>query len=162
MTDLELQQLFHSKYIYDNGQLISKHNCRPIRNKAGGYLKCEIIINGKTQHFRVHRVIYCMHYGVMPTIVDHINHDILDNRIENLRAVTYQQNSFNRRVQTNNKLGVKGVCLNTSNDKAKKPYAAFIKLDGIRKRIGSFATIEEAKQAYDAAAHGDRGDYHCS
>ena len=42
-------------------------------------------------------------------VVDHINHDRLDNRRENLRICTQQQNQFNRSVRRDNKTGYKGV-----------------------------------------------------
>lgn len=41
--------------------------------------------------------------------VDHINHDGLDNRKENLRIVTNSQNGMNRRLTSANTSGYKGV-----------------------------------------------------
>lgn len=42
-------------------------------------------------------------------VVDHINQDRLDNRIANLRHVTYQINAINRKMSARNKTGVTGV-----------------------------------------------------
>jgi hypothetical protein len=162
MNDNELYELFHSKYRYEDGQLISKLTGQAIKNKATRYLKCELKINGKTHNFRVHRVIFLMHHGYLPTIVDHIDRDIYNNRIENLRAASHSQNSQNRGAQSNNKLGVKGVCLNTSNNAKSKPYAAFIKANGKRYRIGSFETIEEASRAYNDHASLHFGEFKSS
>lgn len=46
--------------------------------------------------YLVHRVIYALHHGDPGDLhIDHINLNKRDNRIENLRAVTQQQNSVN-------------------------------------------------------------------
>jgi hypothetical protein len=62
------------------------------------------------RHYYIHRVVWLWHCGYMPEgIVDHINRDPLDNRVENLREVSH---SCNHRNTTNNRAntsGVKGV-----------------------------------------------------
>ena len=59
----------------------------------------------------VHRLITNCPKGMY---VDHINHDGLDNRIENLRVVTNSENLKNRKsFQTNNKLKTLNVHYNT-------------------------------------------------
>jgi hypothetical protein len=44
-------------------------------------------------------------------MVDHINHDTLDNRRNNLRIVNHSINNINREISKNNKSGVTGVYL---------------------------------------------------
>lgn len=62
--------------------------------------------NRKGIQIYMHRVV-----GKIPKKLqtDHINHNKLDNRKENLRAVTNQQNHFNMPLSKNNKSGCKGV-----------------------------------------------------
>lgn len=51
------------------------------------------------QFYRTHRVIYYMHTGIDPAelVVDHIDGDQLNNKVENLRACTVQENLWNAR-----------------------------------------------------------------
>lgn len=61
-----------------------------------------------------HTLAWCLYYGCWPDpglVIDHINHDIRDNRKENLRLVSNAVNMHNRkRLPTNNTSGVLGVC----------------------------------------------------
>jgi len=68
---------------------------------------------------------------------DHINHNTLDNRRANLRAVTHQQNHFNRK-------NIKGY----SWRKFAKKYRAKITLNGKQIYLGYFSTTEDAHNAY--------------
>lgn len=79
---------------------------------AGTTLKsghCSVSINGK--RFYVHRLIWEIHNGQIPSgmVIDHINGNPGDNRIENLRCVTQQINLLNKRKQSNNASGITGV-----------------------------------------------------
>ena len=69
--------------------------------------------------------------------VDHINHDKLNNNIENLRVVSNQQNNFNRS-------NVKGYYFN----KQLKKYKAQIKINQKEIHLGYYNTKEEAREAY--------------
>ena len=94
----------------------------------------ETYINGK--HFKCHRIIGMVYIDNPKLQIDHKNRIQTDNRVENLRIVTNQQNQFNRNA--------KGYCF----DKRCNKYQAKIQVNGQRKYLGYFDTEEEAHQAY--------------
>ena len=66
--------------------------------RSNGYLAIGLIKNGKTKMFRVHRLVA---EAFIPNpenkpCVDHINTIRDDNRVENLRWVTYKENNNNQ------------------------------------------------------------------
>lgn len=84
--------------------------------------------------------------------VDHINRDRLDNRAENLRVVTMQQNNFNRRKNSNGACKYKGVFF------SKGKYWASIAKSGMVKRRSFTDEISAAKQ-YNTWASELFGEY---
>lgn len=87
--------------------------------------------------------------------VDHVNGDGLDNRRENLRVVTHQQNTRNTRLRRTSRSGYKGV----SKAKHVDAYRARIFLDGKEVWLGYFKSAVEAARAYDEAARRLFGKY---
>lgn len=87
--------------------------------------------------YLVHRIVFLWHHGEMPTEIDHVNRDPSDNRIENLRAVTHQENHWNR--------GASG----TDYMARKKKWRARIRdKNGTDHHLGLFDTEAEARAAY--------------
>jgi hypothetical protein len=84
-------------------------------------------------------------------IVDHINGNTLDNRRENLRFVTHQQNAFNKKSAS--KFGFSGV------RKSGKSWSALISVSGTDIALGTYETKEEAAAAYNAASMTLHGEY---
>lgn len=93
----------------------------------------------------LHRVIMNAPKGVT---VDHINGNTLDNRKCNLRLASYSQNCANRRIQSNNTSGYRGVYYDSST-RSKNKWKAQISFEGKNMHIGRFYTKEQAFDAYD-------------
>jgi hypothetical protein len=79
---------------------------------------------------------------------DHINGDTLDNRRENLRPASHGQNQHNRKLQTNNTTGYKGVWF----VKAIGRYRAEVKYKNKKFNAGTFDDPKQAALAYDKKA----------
>lgn len=105
---------------------------------------------GKKTHKFLHREIMNAPKGIS---VDHINHNPLDNRKENLRFCTNQENMRNRLKNKTTKSGYKGVYLN------KKRWQAGITIDKQFINLGVYETKEEAALAYNEAAQEHFGPF---
>lgn len=89
--------------------------------------------------------------------IDHKNGNKLDNRKNNLRLVTNQENQFNQKKRnTSNKF--KGVRLNKKANK----YVSYITLNYKRIHLGYFENEIEAAKAYDKKAIELFGEYACT
>ena len=109
------------------------------------YRNMQYTVAGKRKSARFHRVIYFLATGedITEKVIDHINGDTLDNRIENLRAVTGKENQRNTKLSSNSTTGINGV----TKRKYGKPYEVQIHVDGKAIYLGTFATLEEAAAA---------------
>lgn len=111
-------------------------------------------VDGKA--FAVHRLIWAMFHNEWPhEMIDHINQNPEDNRISNLRSANKSQNGMNRGVQSNNKLGVKGVSIHRKTGK----YRASIKVKSKFLHLGLYEKIEDAQKSYADAAKQHFGEF---
>lgn len=93
------------------------------------------------KRYKAHRVAWALYYGKWPdSEIDHINGDPADNRIENLRCVTKEQNMRNQRRSIANKSGVTGVCWASHRSK----WSAQIKVGGRKHHLGLFSVFADA------------------
>ena len=106
----------------------------------------QIGINGK--QYYIHRLVWLWHHGEFPTHeIDHISGDITDNRIENLRTVTHQENGCNTKLRNDNTSGHQGVswCKITSK------WFAYIWQDGKRADLGRYIELDDAIEVRQVA-----------
>ncbi len=96
---------FNTNYAYAEAGCVFKRAGRPERHTVG--------VNGK--RYLRHRLIWIYHHGEIPDdlIIDHIDGDTLNDRIENLRLVTLEINANNSKQRIDNRSGVTGVSFNT-------------------------------------------------
>jgi len=105
--------------------------------------------------YKLHRLIWLYHKGEFPKgSLDHINGVRDDNRIENLRECTPQQNSFNKK-SINKTSNYKGVCWN----KNEKKWTAQYYCDGKKIFLGYFLEETLAAKAYDKAVKELHGEF---
>jgi hypothetical protein len=88
-------------------------------------------------------------------LIDHINRIRDDNRFDNLREASYEQNSVNSKVRRNSTTGFKGVVYR----KDRKRFVARIRVRGDQIYLGWFDTAEAAGAAYDEAARAIHGQF---
>ena len=107
--------------------------------RPDGYLNVMI----RRKNYPVHRLAWIYTYGEEPNKIDHINHIRDDNRIENLRSVTTQENKKNSSLYSTNTSGVCGVswCKQTSR------WTSTIYVDDKSVRLGRFTEFSEAVNA---------------
>ena len=102
-------------------------------------------INRPTKLVSLHRLLMGFPKGIQ---VDHINHNGLDNRRDNLRLGTHTQNSMNKNIQSNNVSGFKGV----SFDKQHKKYQAYIWVNKKKINGGFYNDKIDAAKKYNELA----------
>lgn len=113
-----------------------------------------IIVNRK--RWLAHRLAWFFITGELPPDdldVDHKNTNPSDNRKENLRLASRQNNNRNN-IGKPNSTGYKGVARS-----GKKFYASICVKGGKKTYLGSFPTREEAHAAYVAAAKKHFGEF---
>jgi len=137
-----LKQLFD----YQNGQLVWKVQ-KAKRTKIGsiaGAVNTDChgqhykIVEIDSKSYKIHRLVFMYHYGYLPSQVDHIDGNRLNNCIENLRETTASQNALNGKFRKSNTTGYKNVF------KDKSKWRVQLCIDGKNLSFGSFDDLELA------------------
>lgn len=109
-----------------------------------GYYRVSTVLNGKQVALLLHRVAYELQTNELlgSQVIDHIDHDRLNNKFSNLRKVCRKENNRNLGKRKSNTSGVSGVYQLPSGK-----WRAQIRVDGKNHHIGCFETIEQAAAA---------------
>jgi hypothetical protein len=131
----------HALFNYKDGVLIWK--VKNTKGKVAGSLKPHgyIVVEIDNKNIMAHWIVWAMHYGHFEGQIDHIDGNRSNNKIENLRVVTQFQNQWNRKISSNNKIGVKGVRLRKDSNK----YEPRITIKKKRIILGSYDDLELAE-----------------
>lgn len=140
-AEITLENLHEYFEYHADGYLINKKDRG--RTAKAGQKTCkdsrktyaQVLLNGKPT--REHRIIWALHYGYWPNVIDHVDGDRLNNKISNLENVDHKTNI--RRASSKKA----GVFFNTHSNK----WHAKITVDNKTVHVGLFSTREDASAA---------------
>jgi len=141
----------------DYAQLSAVRWCAQWCKKTRSFIavrNAKVLPKLETRLVLMHRQIMGLERGDK-RVVDHINHDTLDNRRSNLRVCTVAQNNMNTSVRRTNKTGYKGVWLHKPTQK----FATQVKIGGKIRHLGYFESAELAFAAYCSVAIPIHGEF---
>lgn len=135
------------EYDLDSGEFtwkVARKRLATIGSRAGstngsGYR--QISLDGKV--YLAHRLAWFISFEEWPTIIDHVNRNRSDNRLDNLREVTQSLNIHNS-ADRPSKSGFRNA------RKVGNKYQSEIKINGKSIHLGMFNTAEEASNAAKA------------
>ena len=105
-------------------------------HKGKPYNSIVFTYNKKSYSISEHQFIYYWFHKKCVDFIDHKDGNSSNNKIDNLRSVTHQQNMFNSKA--------KGY----THRKKENKWVSRIMVNGENKTIGRYDTEEEARQAY--------------
>lgn len=122
-----------------------------------GYYRVVMTIDGKVKYKRVHRILAETFIGDIKEglIVDHIDRNKLNNRLDNIRIISPEASSCNTRGAYSASSKYKGVYFKKRDNK----WVAEIMLNRKHIVIGIFDNEIEAAKAYDKECLKLHGEY---
>jgi hypothetical protein len=144
--------------VYNEGKLFWKvdKGKRYLKGQEAGYDHSgyrRVKIDNK--QYLTHQLVWFLHHGYFPKMLDHINGDKKDNRLENLREVAGSQNKMNTALYRNSTTGIKGLTFCPVSGK----FKARISVNNKRLFLGSFEDKELAELVLEEARDKFHGQY---
>jgi hypothetical protein len=117
--------------------------------QGNDYFKVDLYKNGSSKRFKIHQLMAIVFLNHQPSgnkiVVDHINNDRFDNRIENLQLIPHRENlSKDMKKRSSKYVGVRW-------DKKINKWQARIYIKEKRINLGYFTDELEAHLAYQKA-----------
>jgi len=101
---------------------------------GNGYLTTKF----KSKSIKCHQIAWFLTYDYWPKEIDHIDGNRLNNKLENLREVTRQENVRNTQVYKNSPFNIHGI------SKRGNKYRAYITVNNKLIQLGSHLKLETA------------------
>lgn len=129
----------------DTAAKISKNRAKDVGKAVGvkmyrGYYK----VGFNNHEYYCHRVVWILHNTKIDNSlsVDHINGDVSDNTIGNLREVSHKSNLQNVKLRANNSSGITGVSYSRQKLTGAEYWQAYINDASGKRVIKSFSIIQ--------------------
>jgi hypothetical protein len=140
--------LYENKYWINEDGLVKNRFNRILKDRNNkGYRIIDLYCNGIRKTISIHKLV-CNTFNIRKkpehTDIDHIDNNKSNNNKSNLRFIDKSGNNRNKKSSKTNQLGVRGVWITKSGK-----YRAVIRINGIRKNLGSYKTIKEASEKYE-------------
>ena len=107
------------------------------------------------KYYLEHRLVWLMFNKELPELLDHVDNNPLNNRIENLRTANRSQNGQNKKTQTNNTSGIKNVHWS----KEDKKWTVKMMVNKKLLRFGQYFDIDYAKFVAEAMRYKYHGKF---
>lgn len=114
-----------------------------------------ITYKGYKKNFSSHVLIFLLHHGYVPDLIDHIDNNYLNNKISNLRELNTQLNTSRAGMFGHNSTGYRGVRYRPRDNK----YIVNIKVDKKGYYCGQYENIEFAAGVYNYVSRLIFGEY---
>lgn len=158
------QEEAHRLFEYRDGMLFWKERPKCSRKASadfeagtvttGGYRKITV----RQKKYYVHQVVFLMQHGYIPGVIDHIDGNTKNNRIENLRPSDKAKNACNSKTRSDNASGCRGVAWH----KTAKKWMVQIAHNRKQKYLGLYEDFEFACLIADEARdlyHGEHARF---
>jgi len=156
---LKLYHTIKKYFYYKDGKLLNRRtrSSRALVGEESGWVDAHGYRNVclLKRYYKVHRLIFLLHYGYLPVEVDHKDNDRLNNKPENLRDASSHNNSCNSSTPKTNTSGYKGV----SWDKSRGKWQVKIQQHGITKHFGRYRLKYKAIEACRKAREELHGEF---
>lgn len=150
---MEMEQLLQKTcdtFYYDAGVLKYKGGPYQPKDKEAGWIKPDTgyrCVSIDRKQYKTHRLIFLMFHGYLPSLVDHIDRDKLNNKIENLREATKQENAVNSERWEKGGVSFRG-------DRGK--WRAYVRKNNKQTYLGYYDSKEEALEVVQKEKYGSK------